>query len=163
MKTLIVLRHAKSSWETASPDFQRPLAERGVQDAKAAGAILAEYRIDLLLSSSAKRARQTWECAQLGGATAAQAEFSDGIYHAWADELITELNIVDEAVSTVALIGHQPTLGDLITTLAAPGELVAAVANHYPTAGLAVLTFDGAWRDLGPSKAALVRFEIPRG
>ena len=52
-KTLIVLRHAKSSWQTAEADLRRPLSERGKRDAVTAGEILADYDLDVVLASSA--------------------------------------------------------------------------------------------------------------
>ena len=75
--TLIVMRHAKSSWKTAEPDHRRPLSPRGVRDATVAGGILAGYRLDRVLSSSSMRTRQTWQTAELGGARCAAVTFSD--------------------------------------------------------------------------------------
>jgi len=161
-KTLIVLRHAKSSWKTPDLDIRRPLAERGQQDAEAAGAVLAEYDIDLVLCSSATRALQTWEHAVAGGAACDDVRYSEAIYHAWADELISELRDVPEASPTVVLIGHQPTLSDLVLGLAKPSELTARAAERFPTCALSVLTYRGAWKTLGEGKAVLKRYEIPR-
>jgi phosphohistidine phosphatase len=162
-KTLIVLRHAKSSWDTADHDFHRPLANRGVRDAQAAGKLLAEYHIDYVLSSAAKRAKQTWENAKAGGASAPSIDYSEAIYHAWSNEILDELHDLEEDIHTALVIGHQPTLGDLIETLAKPGPLRDQVETKYPTCGLAVLTYRGAWKTLSPGKATLTRFEIPRG
>ncbi|MFZ0529568.1 MAG: histidine phosphatase family protein [Propionicimonas sp.] len=162
-KTLIVLRHAKSSWQTSAPDLRRPLSERGLADAVVAGRILAGYPLDVVLASTATRVQQTWERAQLGGAGCADVRSSEAIYHAWPGELLTELNDLDETVRTALLIGHQPTLGDLIVTLAKPSPLADQVAERFPTAGLAVLTYRGAWRTLDAGKATLKRFEVPRG
>jgi len=162
VKTLLVLRHAKSSWKTGASDLQRPLSERGLRDAQVAGALLAEYPIDLTWCSSAKRARQTWDEAQAGGATASRTEVSEAVYYAWADELIAEINALDESVATLLIVGHQPTVGDLVTTLAKPSDLAEQAAEHYPTAGIAVLTYRGGWKTLGPDKAVLTRFEKPR-
>lgn len=162
-KTLIVLRHAKSSWQTPAADIQRPLSERGERDAVAAGSILAGYDLDVVLASTATRVRQTWAGAVDGGASCKDVRVSELIYHAWPGELLAELHDLDEAVHTALLIGHQPTLGDLITTLAKPSALADAVAGKFPTAGLAVLTYRGAWKTLDAGKAVLKRFEIPRG
>jgi len=161
-KTLLVLRHAKSSWKTQTTDMQRPLAERGLRDAHAAGKLLSAYAIDLVWCSAAVRAQETWERAQDGGATAAQVEIAEAIYHAWADELIAEIRALDDSVETLLIVGHQPTLGDLVTTLARHSALVDRVADHYPTAGLAVLTYRAGWATIGPGKATLKSFEIPR-
>ncbi|MCA0294590.1 MAG: histidine phosphatase family protein [Actinobacteria bacterium] len=162
-KTLIVLRHAKSSWHTEEADLRRPLSERGERDAVAAGKILAGYELDVVLASTATRVQQTWTGAVSGGASCNDVRDSELIYHAWPGELLSELHELDETVHTALLIGHQPTLGDLITTLAKPSALVDKVHAKYPTAGLAVLTYRGAWKTLVGGKAKLARFEIPRG
>lgn len=162
-KTLIVLRHAKSSWKTAELDLGRPLSERGEKDAEAAGAILAGYDIDVVLCSSATRARQTWEHAVIGGASCDDVRFSEAIYHAWAGELLAELHDLSEQTPTVLLIGHQPTLGDLVLGLAKPSALTARAAERFPTCALSVLTYRGGWKTLADGKAVLKRYEIPRG
>lgn len=162
-KTLIVLRHAKSSWDTPETDIRRPLSERGRRDAAAAGEILAGYELDVVLASTATRVQQTWAGAETGGAQCADVRTSEIIYHAWPGELLAELHELDETVHAALLIGHQPTLGDLIVTLAKPSPLVDRVDAKFPTAGLAVLTYRGAWKTLAAGKATLKRFEIPRG
>jgi phosphohistidine phosphatase len=162
-KTLIVLRHAKSSWQTTESDQRRPLSERGERDAVAAGEILAGYTIDKVLASAATRVRLTWEGAQDGGAECDRVRYSESIYHAWPGELLSLIQGFKESDSTVVLIGHQPTLSELILTLAKPNELTERVAKKFPTCGLAVLTFRGKWKNLDEGKATLSRFEIPRG
>jgi phosphohistidine phosphatase len=162
-KTLIVLRHAKSSWQTTEPDLRRPLSDRGERDAVAAGQLLAGYELDVVIASSATRVQQTWEAAQTGGASCADVRTSEMIYHAWANELLAELHELDETKHTALLIGHQPTLSDLIVSLCKPSDKTEKVAGKFPTCGLAVLTYRGAWKTLAEGKANLKRFEIPRG
>lgn len=161
-KTLLVLRHAKSSWQTPDVDIRRPLAERGIADARVAGEILAGHSLDTVLCSSATRARQTWENAVIGGASCADVRYTEAIYHAWTDELLTEVRDLPEDAPTALLIGHQPTLSDLVWTLAKPSALRDATAEHFPTCALATLTYRGAWRTLAEGKAKLERYEIPR-
>ncbi len=162
-KTLIVLRHAKSSWNTPEPDLRRPLSARGRRDAVAAGELLAPYRLDVVLASAATRVQQTWAGVQDGGAHCPDVRVSELIYHAWPGELLAELRELDESVHTALLIGHQPTVGDLISTLAKPSPLIERIEAKFPTAALAVLSYRGAWKTLGPGRASLTRFEIPRG
>lgn len=162
-KTLLVLRHAKSSWRTPDLDIRRPLAERGVQDARVAGEVLSGYSLDVVLCSSATRARQTWENAVAAGASCEDVRYTEAIYHAWTDELLDEVRELPEEAPTALLIGHQPTLSDLVLTLAKPSPLTDAAADRFPTSALAVLTYRGAWRTLGAGKATLQRYEIPRG
>lgn len=162
-RTLIVLRHAKSTWRTDEPDIRRPLAQRGIIDATAAGGLLAEHHLDLVLCSSATRAQQTWQHAAAGGASCSEVRVSEAIYHAWTAELLLELNELDDEVSTVLLIGHQPTLSDLVATLAEPSPLRTAASGNFPTCAMAVLTYRGGWPTLAEGCATLKDFQIPRG
>ncbi len=162
-KTLIVLRHAKSSWQTTEADQRRPLSERGERDAVAAGEILAGYDLDVVLASTATRVQLTWEGAEDGGAECEDVRFTEAIYHAWPGELLAMVQGLDEKDSTALLIGHQPTLSELILSLAKPNDLTEKVAKKFPTCGLAVLTFSGTWATLAEGAAKLDRFEIPRG
>lgn len=157
-RTLLVMRHAKSSWETSEPDFRRPLAQRGIRDGFAAGRILREYPLDVVLCSGAVRARQTWERAVAGGARAADVRFEDEIYYGGTSAVLELLRGLGPAVTTL-VIGHEPTVSDVVVQLAAPSGRVDAVRAKFPTAAIAVLTFPG---DLTEG-AVLTRFEVPRG
>ncbi|MFT4216673.1 MAG: histidine phosphatase family protein [Micropruina sp.] len=161
--TLIVMRHAKSSWSTNDPDHGRPLAERGIRDAGAAGRILAEYPIGALLSSSSTRTRQTWQNAAASGAHADQVTFTDALYGAWAESVADLLHELDESVGTAMVLGHEPTMSSLVEWLAEPSELRDEASAHYPTSALAVLEFDCGWAEVGAGRGRVVRFEIPRG
>ena len=85
--TLIVMRHAKSSWKTSEADHRRPLSNRGVRDATLAGEILGGYTLDAVLSSSSTRTQQTWQSAEMGGARCADVTFTDELYGAWPGAL----------------------------------------------------------------------------
>ena len=161
--TLIVMRHAKSSWQTSEPDHRRPLAKRGVHDATVAGEILADYQLDTVLASSSVRTRQTWQTAELSGARCADVQFTDALYGAWEDSVVALLRELDEAVGTAMVLGHEPTMSSLIDTLAEPSELADEATAHYPTSAMAFLEYSGAWADLDAGRMSLVRFEIPRG
>jgi phosphohistidine phosphatase len=79
------------------------------------------------------------------------------------DELLSELRDLDEATATVLLIGHQPTLGDLVLGLAKPSDLTREVQERFPTCALSVLTYRGGWKTLDRGRATLKAYEIPRG
>ncbi|MCL1799680.1 MAG: histidine phosphatase family protein [Eggerthellaceae bacterium] len=162
-KTIIVIRHAKSDWSTGLPDFERPLLERGRKDACAMGPLLEPYGIDLVWCSAAKRTQETWDCACLGGAHAQEVDSRPSFYGAWADSLVSEMLALDESLSVLAIVSHQPTVGDLVETLARPSPLTAQAADHFPTAGVAVLTYRGLWEGLHPGSAALLSFTRVRG
>ncbi|MCL2529462.1 MAG: histidine phosphatase family protein [Coriobacteriia bacterium] len=157
-KTIIVIRHAKSDWTTGAADFDRPLLPRGRKDAFAIGALLEPYDIDLVWCSAAKRTQETWEQACLGGAHAEEVDFRRSFYSAWTNSLISEMTTLDESLSTLALVNHQPTVGDLVDTLAQPSDLATQVAHHFPTSGVAILTYQGLWEELHPGQAILESF-----
>ncbi|MFT3833899.1 MAG: histidine phosphatase family protein [Micropruina sp.] len=161
--SLIVMRHAKSSWSTNDPDHRRPLAPRGLRDAAAAGRILAEYPIGVVLSSSSTRTRETWQTAELAGASADRVDFTDALYGAWAESVVDLLRELDESVGIAMVLGHEPTMSSLIEFLAEPSELSEEASRHFPTSALAVLDIDGSWADLGAGRGRVARFEIPRG
>jgi phosphohistidine phosphatase len=161
-KTLLVLRHAKSSWETAAADIDRPLAARGRSDAPAMGAVLRGYKIDLALVSPSQRTRETWELAITGGARAREVRFVRELYGAWAEQVVDMVRLVDEAIHTVLIVGHEPMASDLVLELGAPSELRERATNHFPTCGVAAMTFDGPWATLDDGQAEVVRFETPR-
>lgn len=162
-RTLVVVRHAKSSWKTNDPDLKRPLSSRGTRDAVVAGQQLAPLGFDLALVSPAVRAQQTWQTLQMGGTRATEFRTVDELYHAWADDVVDVLRSLPSEARRVLLIGHEPTLTELVLTLAAPSGRVAAVEEKFPTSAIAVLTVDGEWRDLQPGRATLEAFEVPRG
>jgi phosphohistidine phosphatase len=166
MLTLHLLRHAKSSWDDPGlADHDRPLAPRGT---RAAGTMAAHMRAagirpDLVLCSSSQRTRETLDL--LGDAVPAGCDvrIEDWLYGAWAEELLDRLRRLPPEARHVLLIGHNPGLQDLALQLASSGELLAEVAEKFPTGSLATLEADiGAWPDLAPGCARLAGFVRPR-
>jgi phosphohistidine phosphatase len=161
---LIVLRHAKSAWPDV-PDLERPLAGRGRRSAPLIGAWLREagYVPELVLCSPARRTRQTWELAapQVGGAPRVVVEPS--LYGADADEVITLAQDLPDSVRTALVLGHLPTVQDVVLTLAGKSARGALdrVREKFPTGAAAVLTVP-SWAELGPGAATLAAFTIPR-
>jgi phosphohistidine phosphatase len=138
MKTLLLLRHAKSSWDSpALRDFERPLNERGLKAAPLMGRFLLKRKIrpGLVLSSPAERARQTaallMEAARLG----CPLRFDERIYEATAARLVEVVSQVEEEFETVLVVGHNPGMEELIERLT--GEV-----RRMPTAALARITLD---------------------
>ena len=162
-KTIIVIRHAKSDWTTGAADFDRPLLPRGQKDAYAIGSLLEPYDIDLVWCSAAKRAQETWKRASLGGAHAQSIDCRRSFYDAWTNSLISEMATLDESLSTLAIVNHQPLVGNLVDTLAQPSALTAQVASHFPTAGVAILAHQGLWKELHFASATLLSFTRVRG
>jgi phosphohistidine phosphatase len=158
-KHLLLLRHAKSSWDDpALSDHDRPLAPRGRRAAPLIGAYLREHEIpiSLVLCSSARRTQETVELAQPGG----ELLVEEGLYGASADELLTRLRRVPEEASVVMFVGHNPSISQLaVALLVDPAGLAG---RKYPTAALAWVSFEGPWQSLAPGRAELTAFVIPR-
>jgi phosphohistidine phosphatase len=134
--TLYLLRHAKSSWdEPGLADHDRPLAPRGRRAAKAMGRYLREQGIEpeVILCSSATRARQTLERLGLSG-----ARIEPGLY---AADAATLRGFIPEGDSAM-LIGHNPGLHDLALSLARSGPRLDELAAKFPTGALATIELD---------------------
>ncbi len=169
MKTLLLLRHAKSAWsDPRLDDHDRPLNRRGERVAKAIADHIVRQgpRPDLILCSTAMRTRQTLAplLTRLDG-PAPPIALEDGLYLASEDALLARLQAVADEVPTVLLVGHNDGIGQLAADLAGdgPADALAALRAKYPTGALAVLRApDGSWRDLAPGAAKLLEFVRPR-
>ena len=171
-RRLILLRHAKSAWPDGVSDPERPLATRGVADATAAGPILAGLAPltadDVVLCSPARRTRQTWRLVGQALPDLPPTRFEPAIYGAEVDDLLDLIRSVPDAVATVVVVGHEPTMSQTAAALAGPGSDRADLARlnaKYPTSGMAVFTLgpDVGWSGLDVRKATLERFVVPRG
>ena len=146
MKTLLVLRHAKSSWsEEGIDDHARPLNSRGERDAPRIGRLLKDRRLlpDLIVSSDAVRARLTAEAVCRSSQFPGTMLLEPRLYHASAADIVAVLRtVVDSAVASVLIVGHNPGLEELITRLTGARE-------SLPTAALAHVTLPiDRWSDL---------------
>jgi phosphohistidine phosphatase len=163
-RRLYLLRHAKSSWkEPGIPDHDRPLAPRGKRAAKAMAEHVREQgvRPDLVLCSTATRARQTFERVEPLGAREVHIERE--LYGADAATLLARLRDVPGSVGSVMMIGHNPGLEDLALVLARPAPGRDELATKFPTGALATLAFkDREWASLERGTAELVDFVRPR-
>ncbi len=166
-RTLVLLRHSKAVPPESMPDFERPLADRGRADARAAGRYLVAEGIeaDLVLCSPSQRTRETWEYAAEAGATANDVWYDRRIYNADTDELLDVIRETPSDARTVILVGHGPGVPWLADDLALDGTSPERVelSQKYPTSGLAVLHLTCRWADLGSDDADLVSFVVPRG
>lgn len=162
-RRLYLLRHAKSSWkERGLADHERPLAGRGRRAAKAMGRYLREEGIapELVLCSTARRARETLERIELGDG---DVRFEDELYAADADTLLARLKRIPTAVGSAMLIGHNPGIQQLALVLARHGSAAHELDAKFPTAALATLAFRArGWDALDRGAAALIDFVRPR-
>lgn len=113
---LVLLRHAKSDWSAGVPDDQRPLAPRGRRQAPVAGEWLAAHHpaIDLAVVSPARRAQETWSLVAGCLPAPAPVEVDERIYDGWLQAVVAGL---DPALEVVALVGHNPDVEELVTSL----------------------------------------------
>ena len=162
-RTLLLLRHAKSSYPDGVVDHDRPLAERGIREAPLAGDWIRVHApaVDAVLCSSATRTRQTLDRAGID----APVQYLEEIYDATPGTVLGAINGVDAAVSTLLVIAHEPAVSSLALGLAGPGsdaDAVGEISAKYPTSAIAVLTTNGPWSRLSLRGAALVAFHVPR-
>ena len=145
MKTLLVLRHAKSSWsDPALDDHERPLNKRGRRDGPRMGELVREYGLtpDIVVSSDAVRARTTAEAVAAAARYAGDILLDPRLYLAWPDDILSLLQRVREKAETVMIVGHNPGLEKLVEQLT--GEW-----QDLPTAALAQIGLPlDQWRDL---------------
>jgi len=155
-RTLILLRHAKSDWSGDEADPDRPLAKRGRRQAPDAGRWLAEHMegVDLAVVSSAVRARQTWDLVSAELPAPPPTRSEDRAYAASADALLAIVRDLPDDATTVVLVGHNPGLEDLASSLT--GQLVS-----LPTSALAVIGLAGEWESAGTVDADLMAWGRP--
>lgn len=167
---VIVVRHGKAE-KSAERDYDRHLTERGHADSREAGALL-DTALDLpaggvvALVSSAPRAQETWQevaAALTHGATVV-ADVRDDLYETGVDEVVAMLAAIDDDVSTVLVVGHDPTMSETVTALAADGDTDALgrLEDGLSTAAFAVLSYDGSWTAVAPGTCRLERLEVGR-
>jgi phosphohistidine phosphatase len=138
MKTLFLLRHAKSSWKDDNlSDFDRPLKKRGLGDAQLIGKLIRQREIplDLVISSSAERARQTTQLVLMSADRQVETRFDERLYEAGMRRLLTLISRLDNQANAVMLVGHNPGFEELLKTLT--GE-----EHGMPTAALAGIEFE---------------------
>jgi phosphohistidine phosphatase len=149
VKTLLVLRHAKSSWDDQNlDDHDRPLNARGERDAPRMGRLARKKRlsVELIISSDALRARLTAEAVADAIGYGGQILLDPRLYHASAADILAVLrSAVDDNVTTVMIVGHNPGLEDLVARLTGDPE-------GLPTAALAQIALPiERWPDLTAS------------
>jgi phosphohistidine phosphatase len=135
MKTLLLLRHAKSSWkDTEARDFDRPLNQRGLKAAPAIGRLIRKRKLqpDLVVSSPAERARQTTQLVIEAAGLKTELRYDERIYEASVARLLGVVSELDDEAGIVMLVGHNPGFEELL-------EVLTGEAHKMPTAALACL------------------------
>lgn len=161
MKTLVIIRHGKSSWDNPGlSDHQRPLSKRGLKDAPLMGARLAKSGppVDRVISSSATRALTTAELIiHEMGLPWDEIQIEDTLYHATEEDLIDLINEQDDYLDGLMLFGHNPGMTYLVN------DLSDLDLDNLPTCGVAVLQFDvNSWSEIGDGIAFAAEFDYPK-
>jgi phosphohistidine phosphatase len=172
MKTLFLLRHAKSDWSDGTlSDHARPLNARGRTAAPLIAAYLKKksYAPELVLCSTATRTVQTLDLIKPVLPASVVVRYEDPLYLAEPDKLLDRIRWIESPFNSAMLIGHNPGMELLAATLSAPGKTAAekgrrdVMREKYPTAAMAVLRFQTAeWRDVARGQGALADFVRPK-
>jgi len=162
MKTIYLVRHAKSSWDFPEmEDFHRPLNSRGKKDAPRMGKFLSSAGIlpDLILSSPAERALKTAKkiTTELG-IKSDKIVLESSLYHAWPDRLLKVITEQNDVHSSVMLFGHNPGLTEFANLLC------SADIENIPTTGAVGISFPvDHWRNISYEEGKLMFFQYPKG
>jgi len=162
MKTIVLVRHAKSSWKDPSlDDFDRPLNKRGKRNAPFMGEKLKERRImpDLILSSPAKRAKKTARAiAEKIGYPKKKIIFDDNMYHSNERYLLELVRNQDDKYETLMLFGHNPDFNNFADIL-----LKKNPVDNIPTTGVYGIRFNvDRWKKVREGKGKSLFFSYPK-
>lgn len=163
MKTLYIIRHAKSSWDdTDRSDFERPLNDRGKRDAPRMGGRLKEKGInpDLILASPAKRALSTAKrIAKAIGYPKDRIKTDRSLYHAHEETMLSILQEMKDKYNTVFLIGHNPGLTDFVNSL----RNDEMDLDNVPTCGIVAFKLPiESWKQLTWGSGGILFFDYPK-
>ncbi|WP_193180797.1 SixA phosphatase family protein [Nisaea sediminum] len=167
-RSLILLRHAKSSWDQPDlNDFDRPLSKRGERAALVVGKFLEQERVrpDLVLCSEARRTMQTWEVIRPFLPRRTALETTASIYEAGLDQLFKALTDFGGAAKTLLMIGHNPGFERLALALCQGqgGEDQLRLQDKFPTCALAFIDLDiEEWSACAPGAGTLTCFVTPK-
>jgi phosphohistidine phosphatase len=168
MRELLLLRHAKSSWnQPGVPDHERDLAPRGIAAAERMGDLLQELGLvpDRILCSTARRTVRTWELAGTRLLHPPAVTWCEALYLAAPDRILGLVRGEGVAARRLLLVGHNPGMHQLANRLTGAGAPAprARLAEKFPTAGLARLVFAiASWAELAPGSGELTGFWRPR-
>ncbi len=160
MKTLLILRHAKADKDPSyAPDHERPLTGRGRDAAALVGWTLTrlEQAPDMIVSSTAVRARDTAHRAAKAGGWKCPVILEDGLYSTSAPQALSRIRDLDDAARSVMLVGHEPVWSELA------GQLIGGASLVFPTAALARIDLPiDLWSRADFGRGALVWLVTPR-
>ncbi|MEJ7644014.1 MAG: histidine phosphatase family protein [Chryseolinea sp.] len=164
MKTLLIVRHAKSSWDVSNVnDFERPLSSRGKRDAPRMAKRLKEKKVfpDLMLSSPAKRALSTTKkIAKILGYPKSSIKKDQSLYHADEETMLSVVRDLNDKHTKVMIFGHNPGLTDFVNSI-----MTAEQQNfdNIPTCGVIAFQFETSqWNNITWGAGKLLFFDYPK-
>ena len=161
MKTLYILRHAKSSWEQSElRDFERPLAERGLRDIKIMGQRFSQHQrsVECIITSPAVRTKTTALLfAREIGFPEDDISANPELYFAGATMFLKAASLIDEDFQSAMLVGHNPAITEFVN------DICNAGIDNIPTCGLVELRLPiEQWSAVEYGKAELIDFDFPK-
>jgi phosphohistidine phosphatase len=161
MKTLYIVRHAKSSWDYPElDDMDRPLNNRGKRNAPEMGKRLAKQHIKpgLLVTSPAKRARATAKnIAKEIGISPGEIVRNDLLYHGSISSILEVISTTDDHLDDMMIVGHNPGFTELAN------YLTGSDIYNIPTCGVVAIEFDvESWNEIGEKTGKLLFFDYPK-
>ncbi len=159
-RTLYLVRHAKSCWDDSSlRDDERPLNKRGLRDAPFMGQLLKELGVfpQIMISSPANRAITTAKIiAEEIGYDTGMIEQNPSVYEASTGELLDIIHNLDDSISSVMLVGHNPGFTGIAN------YLLSEYFDNVPTCGIVAISFNSSWKDIKRNTGTLVFYEYPK-
>lgn len=164
MKQILLMRHAKSSWEHPDlKDFDRPLAERGLKDAPRMGKFIREsgYKPGIVISSPAQRAKETTQLSmEAAKIVEEKISWNEDLYFGSVRDYIAILQSVSDEYERVLLVGHNPLMENTAGILAGAEHKIAL---RMPTAALVCLeSFADSWDTIAPGTCQIKWMMIPK-
>lgn len=168
MKTLYLMRHAKSDWaHKGLKDHERPLNERGRVAAPLMGRYFRKqnWQPDAILCSTATRTRQTLGLMTSEAGFTPRPEFLDAIYHADPEDIIALLNDLLDDVESALVIGHNPTMQETALRLCTPSgspDAYRQMMGKYSTGAVAAIELDSDWQTIRWGRNRLLAYVTPK-
>ena len=166
MHRLLLLRHAKAAPFAGGEDYERALTDKGREDARRIGDLIAARGLvpDLVIYSSAERTRETAEIVASNWPKRVKSVAEDGLYEASRQFIMLKVRNAPDRAGVAMIVGHNPAIGELANhlTASAAKEDRSRMAASFPTCGLAVLDFSTEhWANVTAHAGRLVRFVTP--
>lgn len=160
-KKLVIIRHAKSSWaDNGTSDFDRPLNDRGRNDAPEMGKRLLEYGLipDAIYTSEARRTQQTTEALAKAMRFNGAVNVLHKLYHASATVIEDVIATADDRYDTIFIVAHNPGVTDFLSLHAK-----RPMTDNMPTCAIAAFELTAnSWTDLHTAKKELIKYDFPK-